>query len=210
MILFSQLEEIVGGKNISFSEDGPVLVLSIDSRKASSQKGTVFFAIQGDRHDGHRYLHDLYRKGVRQFVVERPIEKPEVLSGCNIIQVKSSVDALQKLAAFHRSKFSIPIIGVTGSNGKTIIKEWLYQLLSKDRVVVKNPGSYNSQVGVPLSVWQLQAHHQIGIFEAGVSRPGEMGKLSKVIQPTLGIDRKSTRLNSSHVEISYAVFCLKK
>src|SRR6478752_1512242 len=108
MILFSQLEEIIGGKNISVSEDGPVYALSIDSRKASSQKGVVFFAIRGDRHDGHEYLHELYQKGVRQFVVERPIEKPETLSGSNILLVKSSVEALQKLAAFHRSQFSIP------------------------------------------------------------------------------------------------------
>lgn len=197
MIRFSQLESITGGKNILFFSDTPVTTISLDSRKASATEGTVFFAIRGERHDGHDYLQNLYAQGVRQFVVERPLSSPEIFKEANVILVDSAIDALQRLAAFHRSTFSIPVVGITGSNGKTIIKEWLFQMLSKDRVVVKNPGSYNSQIGVPLSVWQMQPHHQLGIFEAGISRPGEMEKIAQVMQPTIGI---FTNIGSAHDE----------
>jgi alanine racemase len=197
MIRFSQLESITGGKNIRFSSDMPVSIISLDSRKASAAEGTVFFAIRGERHDGHDYLQNLYAQGIRQFVVERPLSSPEIFKDANVILVDSAIDALQRMAAFHRSTFSVPVVGITGSNGKTIIKEWLFQMLSKDRVVVKNPGSYNSQVGVPLSVWQMQPHHQLGIFEAGISRPGEMEKIAQVMQPTIGI---FTNIGSAHDE----------
>ena len=197
VIHFSALEKITGGSNLMLSNDDFITSLCIDSRKATDAQGTLFFAIKGERNDGHTYVHALYALGVRQFVVERPIADLDFLRGANVIVVESSVEALQKLAAFHRRQFSLPVIGITGSNGKTIIKEWLYQMLSRDRVVVKNPGSYNSQVGVPLSVWQLQQHHQMGIFEAGISRPGEMKKLEGVIKPTLGI---FTNIGSSHSE----------
>jgi Alr-MurF fusion protein len=120
-----------------------------------------------------------------------------LFSGANFLVVKSTLDALQAIAASHRKEFSIPVIGITGSNGKTIIKEWLYQLLSPDQSIVKNPGSYNSQVGVPLSVWALQKHHQLAIFEAGISVPNEMEKLEKIILPTLGI---FTNIGTSHDE----------
>ena len=177
MIYFSQLAGITGGKNLHFYKEAPVESIAIDSRKASSDPGTLFFAIKGDRHDGHAYIADLYRDGIRQFVVDHlPVQLTD-LPEANILSVTSTVDALQKIAAFHRRKFSLPVIGITGSNGKTIIKEWLFQMLSKDQVVVKNPGSFNSQVGVPLSVWQIRPHHQLGIFEAGISKPGEMEKL---------------------------------
>ncbi len=197
MIHFKQLEEITKGNNISVTGNSLIKTLSIDSRKVNADEGTLFFAIKGDRHDGHFYLHDLYKKGVRLFVVEHAFEEIEEFEGASILQVNSAVDALQKIVAFHRSQFSIPIIGITGSNGKTIIKEWLYQLLSPDKVIVKNPGSYNSQVGVPLSVWQLQSYHQLGIFEAGISRPNEMGNLNNVIQPNIGI---FTNIGSAHDE----------
>jgi len=197
VILFSQLERITGGRNLQMSDDSFINPLCIDSRKATDAQGTLFFAIKGERNDGHNYIHPLYALGVRQFVVEQPVSDLNLLKGSNIIVVASSVDALQKLAAYHRANFSIPIVGITGSNGKTIIKEWLYQMLSKDLVVVKNPGSYNSQVGVPLSIWQLQPYHQLGIFEAGISKPEEMHKLQKVIQPTIGI---FTNIGSSHSE----------
>ncbi len=197
MINFSLLEEITKGKNISIAGNSLIKTLSIDSRKATADEGTLFFAIKGDRHDGHLYLHELYKKGIRLFVVEHPIEKIKELTGASILQVNSSVEALQKLVSFHRSQFHIPIIGITGSNGKTIVKEWLYQLLSIDKAISKNPGSYNSQVGVPLSVWQLQPQHQLGIFEAGISRPDEMQKLNDVIQPTIGI---FTNIGSAHDE----------
>src|SRR6187402_1674676 len=186
MMYFKQLEEITNGKIISATGNSIIKTLSIDSRKASADEGTLFFAIKGDRHDGHAYLEELYKKGIRLFVVEHAIEKISSFKDASILQVNSSVDALQKIAAFHRSQFTIPVIGITGSNGKTIVKEWLYQLLSVDKVVVKNPGSYNSQVGVPISVWQIQPQHQVGIFEAGISRPREMENLNQVIQPTIG------------------------
>jgi Alr-MurF fusion protein len=193
---FSQLEEIAHGTRLSFTKDYLLTSLIIDSRKATGQEGAIFFAIQGERHDGHRYLAEAYSRGVRQFVVE---VAPDVskFPDSNILLVKSSVSALQKIAAYHRIQFSIPVIGITGSNGKTIIKEWLYQMLSKDFNVVKNPGSYNSQVGVPLSVWQMQSFHQMGIFEAGISQPGEMEKLGQVIQPTIGI---FSNIGSAHDE----------
>jgi alanine racemase len=196
MIHFSQLETITGGTLISVHEVLPITNLVIDSRKAIVNEGTLFFGIIGERNDGHDHLHELYQKGIRQFVVEKEFPKA-LLSGANVLLVKSSIQALQAITTFHRKQFTIPIIGITGSNGKTIIKEWLYQLLSKEYNIAKNPGSYNSQVGVPLSVWQLQPYHQLGIFEAGISRTGEMQKLQKIINPSIGI---FTNVGSAHDE----------
>ena len=195
MIYFSQLAEITGGKNLQFHKDHSIESISIDSRKTSVQPSMLFFAIKGERHDGHQYMRELYRQGVRQFGVEHPPIALDDFPEANILLVPSTVAALQKIAAYHRGTFSYPVIGITGSNGKTIIKEWLFQMLSKDQVVVKNPGSYNSQVGVPLSVWQMGPHHQIGIFEAGISQPGEMENLERVIRPSIGI---FTNIGSAH------------
>lgn len=196
MIYFSQLEKIVGGKILSIFEDRPVENLIIDSRKVLVSSGSLFFAIQGERNNGHDFIPALYKIGIRQFVVERK-DSTRDFTDVNTLVVSSSVDALQNLVAFYRKNFNLPVIGITGSNGKTIVKEWLYQLLSKDYNIVKNPGSYNSQVGVPLSVWQIQAHHQLGIFEAGISRRGEMEKLEAVIRPTIGI---FTTIGTAHDE----------
>lgn len=196
MIYFSQLEKITRGKITTIFEDKVINTLCIDSRKVTDPEGTLFFAIKGDRHDGHRYINALYRAGVRMFVVE-DAQDTQTCPEAAVIQVHSSVNALQQLTVFHRNLFNIPVIGITGSNGKTIIKEWLYQILSKDKVVVKNPGSYNSQVGVPLSVWQIRSHHEMGVFEAGVSRPGEMENLEKIIQPSIGI---FTNIGPAHSE----------
>jgi UDP-N-acetylmuramoyl-tripeptide--D-alanyl-D-alanine ligase len=197
MIHFSQLQHITQGKNIRFTKDWPVTTLLTDSRKAHSGEGGVFFAITGEHHDGHSYIQDLYQKGIRQFVVEREISFFDGLDDVNILVVSSSLSALQAVVSFHRSTLSLPVIGITGSNGKTIVKEWLFQVLSSDYKIAKNPGSYNSQLGVPLSVWQLQSHHGLGIFEAGISRPEEMKKLAAIIQPTIGI---FTTLGSAHNE----------
>ena len=196
MILFSQLPAICEGKLLQLSKDIWVTDLIIDSRQANGFIGSVFFAIEGERHDGHQFIASLYSRGVRQFVVEKVTDVTNYPEA-NILQVSSSIDSLQKLAAYHRGLFTIPIIGITGSNGKTIIKEWLYQLLSKDYHIAKNPGSYNSQLGVPLSVWQIQQQHQLGIFEAGISKPGEMERLQKIICPTIGI---FTNIGSAHDE----------
>ncbi len=196
MITFQQLHLITQGKVIQFAHDRPINQLVIDSRKAIATEDALFFAIKGDRHDGHLFIASLYTMGVRQFIIEKEFDVQPFPEG-NFLKADSTIDALQKISTFHRSQFHIPVIGITGSNGKTIIKEWLYQLLSKDYKVVKNPGSYNSQIGVPLSVWQMQPHHQLGIFEAGISQPGEMEKLRQVIQPTLGV---FTNIGTAHDE----------
>jgi len=196
MVKFSDLKRICGGENILFTEDQFLTAIVIDSRKAIASKGALFFALTGPRHDGHRYLAVLYAAGFRQFVVDRQIDV-SVFAGSNIIRVPSVLEALQQLVAAHRDQFTLPVIGITGSNAKTIVKEWLYQLLAPDLSVVKNPGSYNSQTGVPLSVWQLNAHHQVGIFEAGISLPDEMQRLQKIIKPTIGI---FTNLGPAHAE----------
>ncbi|MDP4266279.1 MAG: bifunctional UDP-N-acetylmuramoyl-tripeptide:D-alanyl-D-alanine ligase/alanine racemase [Bacteroidota bacterium] len=170
--------------------------IGLDSRKLYNVENSLFFCIIGKHHDGHIYFNDLYEKGIRNFVVSvvpEGIEKYEA----NIIVVKNTLTALQALAAYHRRRFDIPVIGITGSNGKTIVKEWLYQLLSEDKNVVRSPKSYNSQVGVPLSVWQMDDSHEIGIFEAGISESDEMDKLQSVIQPTIGI---FTNIGTAHDE----------
>ncbi|HEY0740431.1 MAG TPA: bifunctional UDP-N-acetylmuramoyl-tripeptide:D-alanyl-D-alanine ligase/alanine racemase [Chryseosolibacter sp.] len=197
MILFSQLQSITRGKTLVLHLDQPIKSLFTDSRKATAAEGGVFFAIKGGHHNGHTYIADVYEKGVRQFVVEEQNDFLSHQSDVNVIRVGSALDAIQSIAAHQRSSLEIPVIGITGSNGKTIVKEWLYQLLSSDYKISKNPGSYNSQLGVPLSVWQLQPHHDLGIFEAGISLPNEMEKLQRVIQPTLGI---FTNIGSAHDE----------
>jgi Alr-MurF fusion protein len=193
---FSQLEKITDSKILQLALDRKVTALVTDSRKPIVTEGSLFFALRGERHDGHRYISDLYALGIRQFVVEKEVDLKSFCEA-NFLIVQSALAALQAIAAAHRKKFDIPIIGITGSNGKTIIKEWLYQLLSPDQSIVKNPGSYNSQVGVPLSVWAMQPHHQLGIFEAGISRPAEMEKLERIIQPTIGI---FTNIGTAHDE----------
>jgi alanine racemase len=197
MINFSQLEPIARGKLLRLAKDLPITNLLTDSRKALVDTGSVFFAINGERHDGHRFLKDVYESGVRQFVVEQQLAILESFQDANILLVSSSLDALQSLATHQRKLFTKTVVGITGSNGKTIVKEWLYQLLSPDFNIAKNPGSYNSQLGVPLSVWQLDKHHDIGIFEAGISKPAEMKKLAEIIQPTIGI---FTNIGHAHDE----------
>lgn len=175
----------------------PARYLLTDSRQLTAPAESLFFAIRGPHHDGHRFVADLYRRGVRQFVVEAPDFSLAEFPDAAFYRVESSVEALQKLATAHRAQFSLPVVGITGSNGKTIVKEWLAQLLSPEFTVCKSPKSYNSQIGVPLSVWQLDETHTLGLFEAGISRPGEMANLEKVIQPTLGI---FTNIGSAHDE----------
>jgi len=174
-----------------------------DSRQLLFPAGSVFFAIRGERHDGHRYLGELYQKGVRHFVVETASLTPErreeltAFTDARVMEVPGSLAALQTVAARRRARFTLPVVGVTGSNGKTIVKEWLAQVLDPDFRILKSPKSYNSQVGVPLSVWPLAEHHTLGIFEAGISRPGEMQALQGIIRPTVGI---FTNLGPAHDE----------
>ncbi len=193
----SDIQKIIGAVWLQQADPAaPVEYLLLDSRQITAPVVSLFFALPGERHDGHHYLADLYRAGVRQFIVSQKVEInnfPEV----NILQVENTLDALQTLAAFHRSKFQIPVVGITGSNGKTVVKEWLYQLLAPDFNIVRSPKSYNSQVGVPLSVWQIQPEHTLALFEAGISLPGEMARLAHIIRPTIGI---FTNIGPAHRE----------
>ncbi len=196
MTRFSELESIAGGKLLKLYKDRPIAVVSVDSRKVLFADDNLFFAIAGERHDGHQFIPDLYRSGIRQFVIEKQIDLGSYPEG-NFLLVHSSLSCLQSIAVHHRRQFSMPVIGIIGSNAKTIIKEWLYQLLSLEYHIVKNPGSYNSQLGVPLSVLQMRDHHNMGIFEAGISKPGEMLNLQRIIRPTLGL---VTNLGTAHDE----------
>jgi Alr-MurF fusion protein len=183
-----EIGRIIKGAFVSrYSDNNIVKDLLIDSRSLNSPSSSLFFAIIGRRHDGHRFIGELYEKGVRNFVVSTVPENINEFNEANFLQVDNTLKALQKLATIHRNNFSIPVIGITGSNGKTIIKEWLFQLLSADKRIVRSPKSYNSQVGVPLSVWQTQEEHELAIFEAGISEPDEMDKLQPIIRPTIGI-----------------------
>lgn len=197
-ITVEQLVKIVDGTYIQNSDSPETIVkqLLIDSRKLMAPQGAVFFAIDGKHHDGHDHVYELYQRGVRIFIVEKQISITS-FPEATLIRVDSSVTALQKCAAYRRVQVHIPVIGITGSNAKTIIKEWLSQMLSSDYAVVKSPRSYNSQIGVPLSVWAINERHQLGIFEAGISTINEMQALEKVIKPTIGI---FTTIGSAHDE----------
>lgn len=170
--------------------------LITDSRRYYSPAVSLFFALKGPRQDGHRFVAELYARGVRNFVISNPVNTADYPEA-NWLLVPDTLAALQQLAAWHRQQFSIPVIGITGSNGKTIVKEWLYQLLHTDYNIVRSPKSYNSQIGVALSVWGMQEKNTLAIFEAGISRPGEMEKLEQIIRPTIGV---LTHIGSAHSE----------
>ena len=169
--------------------------ISIDSRSLQNGENTLFFALTGPNHDGHLYIEELISKGVQYFVVSHITDT--VAQKANFLVVENTLDALQKFASYYRSLFEFPIIGITGSNGKTIIKEWLNFLLSPDYNIIRSPKSYNSQVGVPLSILGINEKHNLGIFEAGISTVQEMEKLQRIIQPTIGI---LTNIGSAHDE----------
>ena len=198
---FATLPAQLGGHLLQAPAEAAATVrhLLLDSRRADRPAGAAFFALRGPSHDGHRYLPELYAQGVRLYVVEEGAALPGGLAaypGAGLLAVPSPLAALQALAAAHRAGFAGPVLAVTGSNGKTIVKEWLAQLLSPDEDICRSPRSYNSQVGVPLSVWELNsARHTLGIFEAGISEVGEMARLAAVIQPTEGI---FTTLGTAH------------
>lgn len=177
--------------------DQPISWLLTDSRSSFFPEESLFFALKTSRNDGHRYIVDLYKRGIRHFVVSDPAVKAADLPEASILLVPDTLLALQQLAAAHRRRFDCPVWAITGSNGKTIVKEWLWQLLRTDVEVVRSPRSYNSQIGVPLSVWQLDAGTALGLFEAGISQHGEMEALQKVIQPTMGL---LTNIGAAHQE----------
>lgn len=168
--------------------------LLTDSRKIVFPATSLFFALQSTRRNGHDFISEVYERGVRNFVVQTDFNSSP-WPDANFCKVPDVLIALQALAAWHRSQFNIPVIGITGSNGKTIVKEWLYQLLRNDYNIVRSPRSYNSQIGVPLSVWQMNVQHTLAIFEAGISQQGEMKWLQFVIKPTIGV---FTTLGNAH------------
>lgn len=196
MYFIETIAEVVKGNFVQKAENNPIAYLSFDSRNIAFAPHTLFFALHTPRHDGHSYLGNAYQQGVRHFIVDKEIDGSE-LRGANIIWVQDTLCALQELASFHRQQFSVPVIGITGSNGKTIVKEWLNLLLQDDYKIARSPKSYNSQIGVPLSVWQLNNEHTLGLFEAGISQKGEMQRLATVIQPTIGV---LTNIGEAHSE----------
>ena len=193
-----QIAEIIGARRVG-NVPAAIDWLLTDSRSLSFPEDTLFFALATKRNDGARYIPELYVRGVRNFVLTedafRQLEAPQ--ADANYLLVSQPLKALQKLAEHHRSRFQIPVIGITGSNGKTVVKEWLHQLLSPDRVTVRSPRSYNSQIGVPLSVWRMDERDELAILEAGISQPGEMKALEAIIKPTIGI---LTNIGGAHQE----------
>lgn len=194
-------EQIVAliGAQCTGTAEGTVKWLLTDSRSLSFPEETLFFALVTKRGDGHRYIPDLYRRGVRRFVVSAlpSQEQLQQMPEACFLQVKDTLAALQLLGEKHRAEYSIPVVGITGSNGKTVVKEWLAQLLSPDRHVTRSPRSYNSQIGVPLSVWQIDEHTDVALIEAGISRLNEMKRLKPIINPTIGV---LTNIGGAHQE----------
>jgi alanine racemase len=183
---FSNIATILNGQIMVQQNNLAITEISIDTRKILNPYHSLFFAIKGIRNNGNQFIEDAYNKGIRNFIVSEIVDFKR-FSGCSVLLVDDSLHALQHLVAHHRNLFKIPIIGITGSNGKTIIKEWLYQLLSPEKNIIRSPKSFNSQVGVPLSVWNIDDSHQLGIFEAGISKLGEMKKLEAIIKPSIGV-----------------------
>lgn len=181
----SEIAKIVNAKSLQFTRDDLIYELASDSRQ-SLNPNYIFIAISSSRNDGHKYLEQAYLKGVRNFMLSRDVSTQN-FPEANFLLVENCLSSLQTLTAYHRQQFEIPLIGITGSNGKTSVKEWLYQLLHNDYNIVRSPKSFNSQIGVPLSVWKMNDDDEIGIFEAGISQKDEMEKLQKIIQPTIGI-----------------------
>ena len=197
-----KITTLIGARRLG-ETDAQIGWLLTDSRSLCFPEETLFFALSSARNNGHRYISSLYRRGVRNFVVEAKglqtycPEASSTMTDANFLVVPRTLAALQRLAERHRDEFDIPIVGITGSNGKTMVKEWLYQLLLPSQKIVRSPRSYNSQIGVPLSVWLLNDQTEVGIFEAGISQPGEMMALRDIIQPTIGV---LTSLGSAHQE----------
>jgi Alr-MurF fusion protein len=203
-----QLTSVTGGQ-VHGDSSRTIRYLLIDSRGVDYPAESLFFAIRGVRHDGHKFLSDLYVSGVRSFVVEQLPANSGSWPGAGFIVVKNTLTALQALAGWHRQQFNKPVVAITGSNGKTIVKEWIYQAIQADMHVVRSPKSYNSQVGVPLSLWQIEPQHDIAIIEAGISQPGEMDKLEQMVRPDIGI---FTNLGEPHQEnfVDYQQKCAEK
>ncbi|PLX02346.1 MAG: bifunctional UDP-N-acetylmuramoyl-tripeptide:D-alanyl-D-alanine ligase/alanine racemase [Marinilabiliales bacterium] len=194
-----QISEILKAEIVSSEavESLKIKDILIDSRRLINPANCLFFALISKRNNGHKYINELYNKGLHYFVISNKEYIKSEFTQAVFFVVKDTTEALQSLAAAHRQQFDIPVIGITGSNGKTVIKEWLYQLLYKDKKIVRSPKSYNSQIGVPLSVWQMDKTNELAIFEAGISEPEEMRNLQNIIKPNIGI---FTNIGQAHDE----------
>lgn len=193
-----QISEIIGGEFV-LAEPTEAMIehILLDSRQVAFPLCSLFVALPGRQRDGHEFIEDLQKEGVRNFLISKELPAGLALPTANYLKVPDTTAALQALAAYHRGQFDIPVIGITGSNGKTVVKEWLFQLLRKDHHIVRSPKSYNSQIGVPLSILQMEPKHELAIFEAGISEVGEMEKLAGIIRPTIGV---FTNLGEAHSE----------
>ena len=190
----SDLTQIVKGEISEGNCTSFIHFICTDTRHTVDTEHTLFIPLIGEHFNGHTFVESAYNKGIRTFIVSEHV----ILSDdCIVIHVENTTEAFQKIAAHHRKQFNIPVIGITGSNGKTIVKEWINQLLADDYCIVRSPKSFNSQIGVSLAVLQLEPIHNLGIFEAGISLPGEMNALQRIIQPTTGV---FTFLGSAHAE----------
>jgi alanine racemase len=203
-----QIAEMIGAELIGTTPAYIEWILT-DSRSLCFPEETLFFALKTKRNDGHKYIPELYERGVRNFVVSTLPPVGQRPADANFLHVPDPLKTLQRLAERHREQFSVPVVGITGSNGKTVVKEWLYQLLSPDRVVTRSPRSYNSQIGVPLSVWMMNERTELAVFEAGISEMDEMAALQAIIQPTIGV---LTNIGGAHQEnfSSMQEKCLEK
>ncbi|NOT51305.1 MAG: bifunctional UDP-N-acetylmuramoyl-tripeptide:D-alanyl-D-alanine ligase/alanine racemase [Chitinophagaceae bacterium] len=186
----------VTGNDAAIRNDSIIEHILLDSRRIIDPVTSLFFALKGPRRDGHQFIVELYKKGVKNFVVSDE-SYADTFADANFIFCDDTLETLQQLVVHHRARFNYPVIGITGSNGKTIVKEWLYQLLHENFNIIRSPKSYNSQIGVPLSVWQMNEQHTLGIFEAGISESGEMFRLQKMIKPTIGV---LTNIGEAHSE----------
>ncbi|MBR6592093.1 MAG: bifunctional UDP-N-acetylmuramoyl-tripeptide:D-alanyl-D-alanine ligase/alanine racemase [Prevotella sp.] len=191
-----RITTLIGARRLGTAE-ATISWLLTDSRSLCFPESTLFFALRSERNDGHKYIPELYNRGVRNFVVSSTPQNAADYADANFLKVTDVLSALQRLAERHRDEFDIPVVGITGSNGKTMVKEWLYQLLSPSMTVTRSPRSYNSQIGVPLSVWLLNENTQVALLEAGISEVGEMDALQDIIQPTIGV---LTSLGAPHQE----------
>lgn len=202
------ITKLIGAKRIGINE-GKIDWILTDSRSVCFPEETLFFALMSKRNDGHQYVSGLYERGVRNFVVSVPPQEIADYSDANFLVVSQPLKALQKLGELHRGNFQVPVVGITGSNGKTIVKEWLYQLLSPEKIITRSPRSYNSQIGVPLSVWLMNERTELAVFEAGISEMGEMRALQSIIRPTIGI---LTNIGGAHQENFFSLQekCMEK
>ena len=207
-ISIENITNLLNAKRIG-SADAHIDWMLTDSRSLCFAEETLFFALKTKRNDGHKYIPELYERGVRNFVVSDLPQNVDAYADANFLQTDSPLKALQKLAEKHRMQFDVPVVGITGSNGKTVVKEWLYQLLNGERIVTRSPRSYNSQIGVPLSVWLMNEKTEAAIFEAGISEMGEMEALHSIIRPTIGV---LTNIGGAHQENFYSLTdkCMEK